>query len=290
MNETKWRGYFRQAKNGAVIQTEAANSFDESTKWLDLCRLLMPENDHWLQPDGTEPALKAGTGAIGWRVHYRCTDDLSNKERHYFADRDKAQERADSENAQRPRLIHWIQPEPNPELRWRIWGIGADGHRFDTHYLESRELADRLAKQWSTPNVHYFANPEVYRVNTEEPKPEPIPEIRAGSQYVIHGRTCMIEETSERNLQPGRVELKVRTSFDQKPAPLKLYERRWKFSIIRAGGYPFPFKCEFGDGNRLCQVIRSNLISPCISEAERLNGMDPQQADAEIDAIYAGQK
>lgn len=69
---------------------------------------------YWIQPDGTEPALKPGTEPVRWRVHYRnrCwTATQVAREDATFNAMAEAQARADYEARRWPSLDHWIQPE-----------------------------------------------------------------------------------------------------------------------------------------------------------------------------------
>lgn len=125
MNETKWRLHWRKA-DGSVEYSFTQNQ-QTIRETVDQWNKTRREAIHWLQPDGTEPALKQGTGAIRWRLYWlRPGESQPARAQYTWSDRDEAQGGSDLWNEHIPETVHWIQPEPadavaeKPEPTWAI--------------------------------------------------------------------------------------------------------------------------------------------------------------------------
>lgn len=77
--ETFWRMHWRRP-DGEIDKLAFVNNFDTVKRCVAEWASARNGTTYWLQPDGTEPALKPGTEPVAWRVHYRNPRDLSGSE------------------------------------------------------------------------------------------------------------------------------------------------------------------------------------------------------------------
>lgn len=362
MNEQLWRGHWRNKDGRAFASTALALS--DMLAWLSCYTLIYPECIHWLQPDGTEPALKNGKEAIRWRTWLR--DDVNGTlgSGATFDTREAAQLNADSCTRAFPSATYWIQPElakakaePKAPEKPKLWRVmmakirGLDdktpkdsGCVYATRaQAESRAYAFNLIQQNATAQGiewRYWAEPvgeakaeswpdpgktvieclesvardadrdqriysaKVVRRGIErirelegqqiEPKPEPAPvELEQGTIVRINGHKAKVGVTYSTTMADGTAR-SVGVDFTPIPpvkvAPPKPYERRWEFSKIvhyTDGSHRVYFEDKTGLTVKVCN---HDCLYLAYASANHLNGLDPQKADAEIDAIYAGQK
>lgn len=167
MNETKWRVHWRNKITGEIKEWSIAGTRENVKKSIAIYDATDTHCTHWLQPDGTAPALKAGTEPIRWRV-WIATENGGIRPSHCtYSERDVAQEDADaSNNAQVKHAIHWIQPELIPQeakvepTKWVLYYCNPSDQYVsrDREVYATKEIA--LSEAECPNSLIYWVQPE----------------------------------------------------------------------------------------------------------------------------------
>lgn len=172
MNETKWRVHWRNKITGEIKEWSIAGTRENAKKSIAIYDAADTHCTHWLQPDGTAPALKAGTEAIRWRVWEKYHAGSPFRTPNSFLLRETAQGNADQLN--RLHVVtatFWIQPELDVEpakkvepTRWTIHyrnrNCGAASRNMITHPTPESARAYVVAATSDSWSLDFWLQPE----------------------------------------------------------------------------------------------------------------------------------
>lgn len=198
--EQLWRVHWRTTSGCVGKWADAvAHDLDVARKSCDMYNANpLDTSINWIQPYGTEPALKTGTEPIAWRVYCKTTvGTIGVYGGTHPGDREERQRYADELAAMFHGATYWIQPEPVPALktgtgaiRWRIhWRNKASGVCSESGIPEY-SMESGLAKIASWQPSH---EENVYWIQPDGTEPalkagtEPIV-WRMHARYRIHGQ------------------------------------------------------------------------------------------------------
>jgi len=114
-NSYNWFVHWRR-KDGSVHKSTCSYLFSDAAAQLSLWLANDGEFDYWMQPGGTEPALKNGNGPVRWRLHWR-EKKMAEFGASCFpahASLGEAQRSQKLYERHSPDYDYWLQPEPAP--------------------------------------------------------------------------------------------------------------------------------------------------------------------------------
>ncbi len=196
--ETLWRLHWRFNACGSIDNSLTPKSFDEAKSALSYCFSGAGSMCiHWLQPDGTEPALKPGTEPIVWRIHCRSKDDgeiwptiLWNKTLQEANDQLGRFATDD--------LDRWIQPElapaqekskPTASIPWFATPTYRYKVKIDGKEVEASKVETSVQMGWGKPDCYLID------IETAQPPKPPQSLVQVwgkcpdGTKFKVNGPT-----------------------------------------------------------------------------------------------------
>lgn len=237
--ELKWTTHYRKP-NGDKWIGRTGLSLEDAKADVAMWNKEFTGDINWIQPAGTEPALKAGAGKIKWRVHWMLKTSGKSGTLNWSHDSLEAAKSYIGSDPAAGDYYHWAQPEAVEQPK-------QEAVCFPTIKIVSPYS---FAYHWA----NFKLDPRDFQAN----------DLRA---------------TFGLPLIPAKPK--------EKPKP---YERRWKY----AGNAPFcvqgsPYGVTFVYVSRAVHVAAGNSAEAPEREMRRLLAMEPENADKELDSLYAAQ-
>ena len=314
MNEKNWRIYLRDRKGnvgGGGCLFYFAQAVERCIEWDGQQHNRDSGVEHWIQPDGTEPALKTGAGAIQWRTWHQDADlDFSpHRTLSVLLTKKAAQDNADYCNrATGHPATYWIQPElieqpmvevPVENVPFTYYRVaetfgsppGTIHHAFDSLDEAGCKRVVGALREANPRGCYWVSAVQGVTVKPVEAKPDPTWAIHfeksANQSPDVHGGWQNLANAGTR---AGRIAIEnlgqwVRV-VEETPKP---YERRWTFEGVFSWWSTGKHASMFTEGERYAWMPPQNATD-ALKFATSLVACDPMMADATIDSIYAGQK